>query len=185
MTPGAQGKKGSRTAKARRRDKPQEQPTSGMGASQLNQFLTLSVTLTGFEDVELWGTGMVHTYYALVPSIVGDAIFGDLLTRWRDIVVRGAGQQRYIDRLVTTEMLEDPTLGPVARNLAALWYTGTWNQLPGAWRNVHGASARDLTHVISPRAYEEALVWKAIFSHPPAAKQPGFASWAMPPKEGA
>ena len=152
--------------------------------SQLDQFLTLSVTLTGFDAVELWGTGMVQTYYTLVPAIVGEEVFGDLLTRWRTIVGESAGQQRRIDRLVTTTMLDDPSLGPVARNLAALWYTGVWNQLPRAWRNVHGASARDVTYVVSPRAYEEALVWKAIFSHPPAAKQPGFASWALRPTEG-
>lgn len=152
--------------------------------SQLDQFVTLSVTLTGFDGAELWSTGMMDTYRELVPSIVGDAIFGDLLTRWHDIVDRGSGRQDDIDRLVTEEMLEDPTLGPVARNLAALWYTGMWYQLPGAWRNVHGASARDLTHVVSPQAYRESLVWKAIFTHPQAAKQPGYASWALPPKEG-
>jgi hypothetical protein len=145
----------------------------------------LSVTLTGFDAAELWGTGMVQTYYTLVPAIAGESIFGDLLTRWHDIVVRGDGQQRYIDQLVTSEMLEDPKLGPVARNVAALWYTGVWNQLPGAWRNVHGANARDLTFVVSAESYEQALVWKAIFSHPPAAKQPGYGSWALPPKEGA
>jgi hypothetical protein len=185
MTPGARRKKGSNRAKARRGATRRKPPASRTRASQLDQFLTLSATLTGFSTVELWGTGMVSTYYALVPSIVGEAIFGDLLTRWHDIVVRGAGRPRYVDRLVGAEMLDDPALGPVARNLGTLWYTGMWYQLPGAWRNLHGASALDLTHVVSPRAYEEGLVWKAILTHPPAAKQPGFASWAMAPKEKA
>jgi hypothetical protein len=154
-------------------------------SSPLDQFLTLSVTLTGFDAVDLWGTGMVPTYYALVPSIAGEAVWGDLLTRWRDISARARGRPRVIERQVTTKILEDAYLGPVARNLAALWYTGMWYQLPGAWRNAHGANARDLTQVVSPQSYESALVWKAIFTHPPAAKQPGFASWAMPPKERA
>lgn len=186
MDAGAKRKKSSSgTARTPRGGKPRTQPASGTGGSQLEQFLALSVTLTGFDSAELWGTGMVHAYYGLVPSIAGEAVFGDLLTRWHNIVVRGSGQPRYIDQLVTSEMLDDPKLGPVARNVAALWYTGVWNQLPVAWRNVWGANARDLTHVVSARGYEEGLVWKAIFSHPPAAKQPGFASWALPPKEDA
>jgi hypothetical protein len=151
--------------------------------SPLDQFLSLSITLTGFDAAELWATGLVPTYYALVPAIAGEAMFADLLTRWRRIVDRAGKRERAIERLVVKDMLEDVDLGPVARNLAALWYTGTWYQLPGAWRNVHGANARDLTHIVSPRAYEEGLVWKAIFTHPPAAKPPGYASWALPPKE--
>jgi hypothetical protein len=30
----------------------------------------------------------------------------------------------------------------------------------------------------------EGLVWDAIGSHPQGAKQPGYASWALPPRNG-
>ncbi len=152
---------------------------------QLDQFVALSAALTGFSGAELWGTGMMHVYFALVPSITGEMIFGDLLTRWRDIAVRGSGRRSYIEKLLTEEMLEDPKLGPVARNVAYLWYCGMWQQLPGSWRNTYGANARDLTHVVSSKSYQESLVWKAMHTHPQGAKQPGFASWAMKPEEGA
>ena len=148
----------------------------------LEQFVRLSVILTGFDEAELHGTGMMSTYYAAIPNIIGEAMFGRLLSRWANIYVRGAGDETLLEELVTSELLEDETLGPVARNLAALWYLGMWNQLPGEWRNVHGARAGDTTYILSPQSYRAGLVWKAIYSHPPGAKQPGYGSWALPPE---
>jgi len=171
----------TRRASEGRRTKPRELPKR-VAESQRDQFLALSVTLTGFDSAELHGTGMLDTYYALIPSIAGEPIFGDLLTCWRNIATRGSGKRSLIERLVAEEMFDDPDLGPLARNLALLWYTGSWFQLPGAWRNAHGASARDLTHVVSTKSYTEGLVWPAMNTHPQAAKQPGYASWAIKPK---
>lgn len=158
-----------------------EEPTPAH-ESPLEQFLSFSRTLTGFSVPELWATGMVQTYSALVPSIVGDRMFGDLMSRWRDTYIRGQGDDALLHDLVKTQIFEDPKLGPLARNIAALWYLGMWNQLPAEWRNVHGAWANDVTFVVSTQAYIEALVWKAIHTHPPAAKQPGYGSWALPPE---
>jgi hypothetical protein len=70
----------------------------------------------------------------------------------------------------------------MARNIIKMWYTGNWAQLPQAWRNQHGAGARDVDHVISSQAYQEGLVWRAIGTHPQGAKQPGFGTWALPPR---
>ena len=152
--------------------------------SPLELFVSLSETLTGFDAAELHSTALVQTYYALVPSIIGDRLFGELLTRWRDTYIRGYGDEPELLELVKLQILDDPDFGPLARNLGALWYLGMWNQLPAEWRNVHGAWANDVTFVVSPQSYTEALVWKAIHTHPPAAKQPGFGSWALPPKIG-
>jgi hypothetical protein len=151
--------------------------------SPLQQFVSLSVTLTGFDDAELWGTGLVNTYYALFPSIVGDAVFGDFMTRWNYTHRRGAGDASQLHTLVRQQILDDPDFGPLARNLISLWYTGQWNQLPAAWRNVHGAWANDATFIVSSAAYSEGLVWKAIHAHPIAAKQPGTALGAPARRE--
>ena len=174
---------GARAPRKRRGARARAESTAAH-ESPLELFVSLSVTLTGFSAAELWSTGMVRTYYALVPSIVGDGVFGKFLSRWRDTYIRGQGDEALLDDLVTTQIFEDPEFGPLARNVAALWYLGMWNQLPAEWRNVHGARANDTTFVVSPQSYTEALVWKAIHSHPPAAKQPGYGSWALPP-EGA
>lgn len=156
-------------------------PSTPATESSLELFVSFSRTLTGFSAPELWGTGMVHEYYRLLPTIIGDTMFGALLSRWRDTYIRGAGNDAFLDQLTQDQIFEDDTFGPLARNLTALWYLGTWQQLPAAWRNVHGAWATDVNFVVSPRSYTEGLVWNAIHSHPKAAKQPGFGSWALPP----
>ena len=75
-------------------------------------------------------------------------------------------------RMRTTAVELNPTVISACR---------MWFQLPAEWRNVHGAWANDVTFVVSPQSYTEGLVWKAIHTHPPAAKQPGYGSWALPP----
>ena len=73
-------------------------------------------------------------------------------------------------------ILDSPRYGPVARNVAMMWYLGTWTQLPRPWRNTFGATACDTDHVVSAAAYREGLVWPAAGMHPMSAKQPGFGS---------
>jgi hypothetical protein len=144
-------------------------------------FRSLSVTLTGFSDAELSGTAMAQTYFTLIPSIVGEEKFGRLLAIWRDTYIRGQGDEPLLEKLVKEQIFEEPDLGPIARNVVTLWYLGMWFQMPASWRNKHGAWANDVTFVVSPQSYTEGLVWKAIHTHPPAAKQPGYGSWALPP----
>lgn len=162
---------------------PRGGPQERTAPSQREQFMSLSVMLTGFNEAELSGTGMFDTYYALVPSIAGEHVFGELLLAWHRIASGGGGAKAREAQL-RKQILGDPDLGPVARNVAYLWYTGSWNQLPGDWQRRNGASAADLTHVVSGKAYAEGLVWPAMGTHPQAAKQPGFASWSLEP-EGA
>lgn len=145
------------------------------------QFVALSVILTGFNDAELWGTGMVDVYLDWIRSIIGDSRLGDLLSASQGAIDASNGHEATLDRLVRLNIMDDETLGPVARNLIVLWYLGQWNQLPPDWRDAHGASALDLTCMVSPDAYAEGLVWKAIHTHPQGAKQPGFGSWSLPP----
>jgi hypothetical protein len=160
---------------------------SPMSTAPLAQerFLQLSEVLTGYDHAELWGTGMVTTYLGVLQSVVGQPLTGRLLTRWAEIEMRGRGDPPFIDQLLQDELLGDDALGPVARNLVVLWYTGEWMQLPADWREAHGANALDETRVISPESYVQGLVWDAIHTHPQGAKQPGYGSWALPPKDGA
>lgn len=161
-----------------------KRPRSPAQQSPKELFLSLSRILTGFSELELLGTGMLDPHYQTVPRIVGDVIFGRLLSRWRSIHVRGFGDEEFTEELVRDELLADDDLAPLARNVASLWYLGIWNQLPADWRDRHGASANDVTFIVSPQAYVESLVWKAMHTHPPAAKQPGYGSWALPPEKG-
>lgn len=152
-------------------------------ASELTRqrFVALSVVLTGFDDAELWGTGMVDPYLNWLRSVVGDQRTGDLLSASQATIDAAGGKPAVLERLFLMNILQDDALGPLARNLIVLWYLGQWNQLPADWRDQHGASALDQTCIISPDAYVQGLAWKAIHTHPTGAKMPGYGSWALPP----
>jgi len=150
----------------------------------LDDFLDLSGFLTGFQRTELEGTGMAKAYHDELLSIVGEPLAGELLGLVRGILERqaGPGVIPQPEAAIEREILASPTWGPVARNVIQLWYLGQWSQLPQAWRNVHGATPPDTDRVISAAAYQEGLLWGDAGTHPPGAKQPGFGSWALPPR---
>lgn len=145
-------------------------------------FLELSAILTGFEKVELLGTGLVDSYYNEVVSIVGTTYSDELWQTTTKIIKHHSKDHTQLEAAVRREILASPLLGPIARNIIQMWYVGNWNELPQSWQQVYGVSPNDTTKVISPEAYEQGLVWDAINAHPPAAKQPGFDSWHLLPK---
>jgi hypothetical protein len=147
-----------------------------------HDFLELSAVLTGYGQADLLGTGMARRYYDETVSIVGEAIVGELLGAAVSSRRRAGGGARELEEAIRRKILDDAKLGPVARNLIKMWYLGNWYQLPRAWREAHGERARDTDHVVSAAAYQEGLVWRAIGSHPPGAKQPGFGTWSQPPQ---
>jgi hypothetical protein len=145
------------------------------------QFVALSAALTGFDAATLHGTGMVATYYDTLAGIVGERILARLLGAWGRVATMAGGDAASLDTGIQVAILADPTFGPLARNLMALWYMGQWNQLPADWRNANGANARDTDHIVSSEAYVQGLIWPAVHSHPQGAKQPGYGSWSLPP----
>lgn len=151
----------------------------------VERFLTLSVALTGYDRAELHATGLVGAYWDTLTRVVGGRTVGELLSAWDGVVTASGGDPEAMAAGVKADILADPDLGPLARNLVVLWYLGQWTQMPADWRGRHGASAGDLTHVVSAAAYREGLVWDAIQAHPMSAKQQGFGAWALPPRGAA
>jgi hypothetical protein len=143
-------------------------------------FLALSAALTGFSVAQLQGTGMAPTYLDTLVGIVGDDHVvaltreGCLALRWPDDV----------EEQLQLRVMDDPDLGPIARNLVVLWYTGSWGQLPADWRQRNGANSLDRDTLLSAQSWTEGLMWPAIGAHPTGAKPPGFASWIGPPDLG-
>jgi hypothetical protein len=129
----------------------------------LERFVALSAELTGFREVDIWGTGRARAHLDLLLTVAGDDLTARLLAT------------------SPCHALADPDLGPLARNLIVLWYLGQWDQMPRRWRDRHGASPADVAGVASAAAFREGLVWPAIGAHPTAAKAPGFGSWTTPP----
>lgn len=134
-------------------------------------FVQVSVALTGFSKAELDSTGLVKTYFEEMALTVGRPIRDD-----------------YLAAAVTDPglTLSDPKWKPMAQNVIRLWYLGQWKALPGGWAQSHfdakvlegfNEFGKDVDRVISTLSYQEGLVWRAIGVNPPGAKQPGFASW--------
>ena len=142
-------------------------------------FMDLSEVLTGFDQADLVATAMGSTYFNELLQNAGSTATGELLQAYeqitREFPVR---DERFLDAVATRIMVPFAAL---AQNIVTLWYLARWNQLPGAWRAAHGASASDQDHIVSADAYVQGLVWKAMDSHPRAAKAPGFGTWAFPP----
>ena len=154
--------------------------TAGDRSGSLDIFLRLSELLTGFDRVDLLGSGMVEPYYDELTRVIGAREVGALLAA-AELLDAQAVSDEEVDRALRNTILDDPRYGPVARNLITMWYLGSWNQLPRQWRDANGAMSDDYDRVVSAKAYREGLVWAAAGTHPMGAKQPGYGSWAAPP----
>jgi len=159
-------------------------PARGLDTTE-DRFIAVSAALTGFDAVELTGTGMTALYLKTIEQWVGTTIAAELFAFGTDPLPD--------DYVVRTRILADARLGPVARNVIELWYNATWSPLPVAWYQANAPAIPTLpdlanlpaAYVVSPDAYVESLVWTAANTHPMGAKQPGFGTWADPPKGAA
>lgn len=151
--------------------------------TDLERFVAVSVALTGFNSVELRGTGMTAIYLATVEKWIGPNILAELL--------RFGTEPPPDEETTRVLIMANPKLGPVALNVITLWYTGTWNPLTVAWYVEWQNEIPDppnlgtalQPYVVTPQAYVESLIWVAAGTHPMGAKQPGFGTWADPPKK--
>jgi hypothetical protein len=138
-------------------------------------FLALSELLTGYGRVALAGTGQTDSYLRLLDAVLPPGTLDELLCAARGLPA-DAGEAA-----VQPAILDDPKLGPVARNVILLWYRGTWAALPEPWRAAYGVSPLDTDHVVSAATYQAGLQWLAAAAHPAGALQQGYGAWAVPP----
>jgi len=144
-----------------------------------NKFVAFSAEITAFKPYELNGTGQTDNYLKAVTDIVGQAVLNELLAAYDKLQGITVPEER-IERL-RGGIFGDEKLGPIARNILKLWYSGIWYELPVEWTDAYGALDNNVTHVIKPESYTEGLLWLAIGANPPGAKAPGYGSWHEPP----
>jgi hypothetical protein len=167
---------------------PASSPGDAIGTSEaseptrLDRFLAFSVEATAFTRYELYGTGQAEAYLGTADAVVGSRMVDDLLDRFDAVVATAAAGEVELTDLLRRDILSDPRLGPVARNLAKMWFVGTWYELPRVWTDAYPIQTRNATFVVSAGAYTEGLLWPAIGANPPGAKPPGFGSWSQPPR---
>lgn len=126
-------------------------------------FISISEALTGFSEDELLSTGLSQVYYEAILKSLEAATFAEFLNISKEILESSYSENQLNDT-ITSKLIATPDMNDIAGKVITLWYLGTWD---GAY--------------VSPTSYTEGLVWKAMGSHPPGAKQPGFKSWSIPP----
>lgn len=150
-------------------------------SSEIDYFYKLSVVLTGYDSVVLYGTGQGETYFKTLQQILGNALVRDLLMEFQVMIEQSNHKPKALQVHIERELLQDAKWGAVCRNIIQLWYMGNWYQMPTQWRENYVSSTQDTTHVVSANSYIEGLVWKAMGRHPKSAKQPGYSTWAFKP----
>src|SRR5207248_1865051 len=100
-------------------------------APSFEEFLSLSVDLTAFEETTLLGTGLARPYLATVRAACGDEVVTALLDAYRAARAHAAVDARdhdrtlpdpalldraLLDRALRHRIFSDDRLGPVARN---------------------------------------------------------------------
>jgi len=128
----------------------------------MEQFLGLSVELTGFSRLQLLATTMAGPYIDAMNARLPAGALDELLAEYVSLPT-GAGREAAI----TAQLLDDPKLGPIAQDLILLWYCGTWQG-----------------DVVSAQAYLAGLQWVVAGAHPAGAWQQGFGAWSRPPESG-
>ena len=146
-------------------------------ATLIDGFLDFSAELTGFSLFELRATGEAEAYLEAALKVAGQAVLQDLVDAWRNLNETGKSREEQIRR----NILGDPRLGPVARNIIKMWFSGVWYQLPESWTSAYGSGSGNTTFTVRPSSYPEGLLWKTIGANPPGAKAPGYGSWAEAP----
>ncbi len=146
---------------------------------KLDLFLELSAFITGFERVELLGTGLALPYLEVVEKNIAPSLFVETLHKFDD--ARNDHPEN-IGQIMQRQFLAHPTYGPLLRTIIKLWYLGQWDALPESWQERFGNST-PVSGIISSSSYLEGLVWKAIDAHPMGGKQPGFGTWSSAPEE--
>jgi len=149
---------------------------------RLGRFLAFSAEVTAFTRFELLGTGQAESYLTTTDNIVGAEVVDRLLARHEAVLSSVAPGESTMEDLLRRDILSDPQLGPVARNITKMWFVGIWYELPRFWSEAYGAREGNVTFAVSASAYTEGLLWPAIGANPPGAKAPGFGSWAQPPR---
>lgn len=137
-------------------------------------FFSLSAELTGFDEVELQGTGVGGAYLRWLSRVFPDEL-AKLLALWRTIERDLPVGRR---EAAVRRILHDAALGPFTQAVLALWYTATWTPPAGSRR-----TQENIDRAFGA-AYPEGLMWRAaIGSHPGGAQPTGFGTWSLAPEE--
>lgn len=128
----------------------------------LASFTRLSAALVDARDLP---ADLTQAYLARSQTALGEQLDA-LLLRFEAAVATGQDA----DSVIRDVLLKDASLGPAARLILIMWYTGGIQRGPD-W---------DLT---SPDHFYRALVWDVVGAHPPTLSNGYFGHWKYPPEQ--
>lgn len=155
-------------------------------------FVDMSVPLTGFDRVELFGTGSAEEYLRVLIERVGPYNAYELYDQ-----VCNEGADRPVEERVPAPT--DRRLHAIAVAVTKMWYLGCWEALDHESyalvvreHKAHEERERvkprnrttippNVSFVVSDNSYANGLVWLLTTGHPLGAKPAGFGTWAWPP----
>ena len=126
-------------------------------------FLSLWKYLTGEPDLD---SEVARRHYQRLQSVLRPEALPKLLDEWRAAQKEPAQTSQRLTRI-----LSDSVLGPAAKTLILLWYTG------GIKTVVDG---NNVWQIESATDYFTALAWKVVGSHPPGLSNQFFGHWKYP-----
>lgn len=167
----------------------------------LRDFVKFSATVTGFSEFDLWGTGQAEAYYRTAadragPKAVQRAMASDPSAAPTDPVVKSIIKLWYVGVWYDPELAgrmdvaawtapgrsgAKPAVPDDSRPEVSPARPATAGHHRAGEETAHGADGDEHLFVVSPDAYTEGLLWRAIGAHPAGAKAPGYGSWANPP----
>lgn len=141
--------------------------------NNFDTFLAISQWLTGFEAVELQGTGMAQTYFSTIQTNSPAPNIDGFLDESRAVLALAESDPDAAKARTKSHLMQNSSFHSLAKQIILMWYTGQWFADPSG--NPNDAAQ------INAQSYIEALMWPTANVHPPGAKQPGYASWAELP----
>ncbi|WP_330465905.1 hypothetical protein OG547_09875 [Streptomyces longwoodensis] len=167
--------------------------------TELRAFVKFSATVTGFSEFDLWGTGQAEAYYRTAVQRLGpeglqaamasdpsadpadpadpagpaDPAVKSIIKLWYVGVWYRPEQAGRLDVAAWTAPGRSGGKPAVPEGSEAM------PAVPEGSRA--GGDRSSPPFVVSPAAYTEGLLWRAIGAHPSGAKAPGYGSWATPP----
>ena len=168
---------------------------------ELREFVRFSAIVTGFSEFDLWGTGQAEAYYETVmaqegPEALRRAISSDPSAVPADPVVKSIIKLWYVGVWYGPELTgrvdvaawtapgrsgAKPAVPDDSRPEESLPGQAAPGEQQAGEDRAGGSEDRTPPFVVSPDAYTEGLLWRAIGAHPSGAKAPGYGSWANPP----
>ena len=134
-------------------------------------FIDISVYLTGFDKVDLLGTGMAEAYYNALDDKYANqpGLFESFFKIANSILTEN--ETNSINTQITDKLL-DTKFKDLSNNIISVWYMGALLDTSLGFANYHNISAQ---------SYVQGLIWSTADAHPPGAKQPGYGSWNLDP----